>query len=96
MENLTRKKGLISRAARDSGHRNRRLATFSFGFLNGTSENRGDCAQKCAQTGVPKTGSKPTIQSTRVVAFSVKGDGLNVGRLHSFAIQSFRVSAFIT
>ena len=89
MENLTRKRGLISRAARDGGHRNRRLATFSFGFLNGTRENRGDCAQKCAQTGVPKTGSKPTIQSTRVVAFSVKGDGLNVGRLHLFRYPEF-------
>jgi polyketide cyclase/dehydrase/lipid transport protein len=36
---------------------------------------------------VPKARSMPTIQSTRVVAFSVTGDGLNGGRLHRFAVE---------
>ncbi len=43
------------------GQKNRRLASFPFCFLNGPSEKRAVCAQKCAQMGVPKTSSKPTI-----------------------------------
>jgi hypothetical protein len=69
------------------GQRNRRLASFSFRFLNGLSEKRAECAQECAHTSVPKMRSKPPIESTRVVALSVKGDGLNAGLLHAFAIE---------
>jgi hypothetical protein len=59
------------------GQRNRRLTSFSFRFLNGLSGKRAECAQECAQTSVPKIRSKPTIESTRAVALSVKGGGLN-------------------
>ncbi len=37
-----------------------------------------------------------TIQRTLVVAFSVKGDGLNGDRLHGFAVERFSVSVFVT
>ena len=70
------------------GQKNRRLASFPLGFLNGASEKRAVCAQMCAQTGVPKTRSQLTIQNTLVVAFSVEGDGLNGDRLHRFAVES--------
>ncbi len=36
----------------------------------------------------------PTRQSTLRVAFSVKGDGLNVHHLHRFTVERFRVSVF--
>ena len=39
--------------------------------------------------GVPKTKSTPTIQRTLVVAFSVKGDGLNGGRLQALSYRAF-------
>jgi hypothetical protein len=70
-----------------SGQRNRRLASFSFRLLNETCDNGADCAHKCAQTNVPKTENKLTTEGARVVALSVKGDGLNEGRLHVLAIQ---------
>ena len=59
------------------GQENRRLVAFSFRFLNRPGKKRTVCAQKCTQTTVPKTTSMATIQSPPVVAFSVKGDGLN-------------------
>ena len=31
-----------------------------------------------------------------MVVFSVEGDGLYGGRLHGFAVERFRVSAFVT
>jgi len=37
------------------GQENRRLFAFSFRFLNRPSEKLAQCAQECAQTGVPKT-----------------------------------------
>ena len=37
------------------GLKNRRLFAFLFRFLNRPSEKRAQCAQECAQTGVPKT-----------------------------------------
>jgi hypothetical protein len=73
-----------NRLADSDGQRNRRLTSFSFGFLIGPSENRGDCAQNCARMGVPKTSARRTVQSPRVVALSVKGDGLNVVRRTRF------------
>ena len=39
------------------GQEHRRLAAFSFGFLDRPSEKPANCAQKCAQTRVPKTSS---------------------------------------
>ena len=36
------------------------------------------------------------MQSTRVVAFSVKGGGLNEDRLHPFGPECFRISAAVT
>ena len=52
------------------------------------------CPKVCP-TSVPKTSSALTIQSTLVVAVSVKGDGLIGGRLHRVAAERFRVSVFI-
>ena len=87
------KRDLISRAEGD-GQENRRLGLFSFHFLNGPIAKRAGCAQKCAQTNVSKTRTKPTTEGTRVAALSVKGDGLKASRLYSCAIRCFGVSAF--
>ena len=46
--------------------------------------------------GCAQTSSTPTIQSARVVVFSVGGDGLNDGRLQRFVSERFRVRVFIT
>jgi len=78
-----RHRAAITRSMNRDGLENRRLASFSFAFLNGPSENRGDCAQNCAQSRVAQTSNKPTTQTTRVAALSVKSDGLNAGRLRS-------------
>jgi hypothetical protein len=77
------------------GQRNRRLALFSFRFLNGLSEKRAKCAQECAQTSVPNMRSKRTIESARAVALSVKGGGLNAFSFTPCAIERFRVSACV-
>ena len=53
------------------------------------------CAPKCAQL-VPRTSSMLTIQIPHVVAFNVKGDGLNGVALTAFAVEHFRVSVFVT
>lgn len=53
------------------------------------------CPEVCPNR-VPKTSSTPTLQSTLVVVFSGKGDGLNAGRLHRFAVERFRVSGLVT
>jgi hypothetical protein len=37
------------------GQKNRRPGAFSFRFLTRPIEKRAECAQECAQTGVPKT-----------------------------------------
>jgi hypothetical protein len=71
------------------GQRNRRLLAFSFRFLNRPSEKRTVCAQECAPQGCAQTNSEPTIQSTRAVIVNAKGDGLDAGRLHRFAIRAF-------
>jgi hypothetical protein len=51
----------------------------------------GMCPNTCAQNEW-----QATIQSPLVVAFSVKGDGLDGGRLHPFAFEWFRVSVAVT
>ena len=86
----------FSAGFREGGLKNRRLISFSFRFLNRPSEKRAVCAQKCAQTVVPKTTSTATIQSAPMVAFSVKGDGLNVVSVHRFSVERFRVSIFVS
>ena len=62
-------------------------SSFFFRLLDGPSEKRSECAQECAPTTVPQTRSKSPTQSTRVIAFSVKGVGLNTGRLQCYAIE---------
>ena len=49
------------------------------------------CPEACAQKS-----RQPTIQSPLVVAFNVKGHGLNAGRPHRFAGERVRVSVFVT
>lgn len=62
---------------RSDGQRNRRLASFSFRFLNAPTGKCGRCARNCAQSAVPKTRRAPTLQPTYVVALSGKGGGLH-------------------
>jgi hypothetical protein len=52
------------------------------------SEKRADCAQVCPSD-VPEANSPRAMQSTRPVAFSVKGDALNGGRFQRVAVERF-------
>jgi len=60
------------------------------------SEKRALRAQECARQRCAQTGSHPTTQSSRIVTFNTKGDGLDAGRLQRFAIERFRLSVIVT
>jgi hypothetical protein len=51
-------------------------------------EIRRVCAEVCPSD-VPKANSPRAMQSTRPVAFSVKGDALNGGRFQRVAVERF-------
>src|SRR6266542_5639599 len=72
-----------------------RSALISLHLLTVPSEKHAECAQNCAQTGVPKAGSKQTNKALVQLHLASKGDGLNVDRLHPFAIDRFRVSVSV-
>jgi hypothetical protein len=78
------------------GLRNRRLASFSLRLLNGTKDNGVNCARKCAPSAMLKPRCVRTMQTTREVAFSGKGNGLSGTRLRPLATNHFRVSGCVS